>query len=56
MGKTLPFTRQELADMTGTTVESAIRTLSKWEKQGVIKSDRGHIDIKQPRTLEEAVA
>jgi len=42
--------------MTGTTVESAIRTLSRWEKQGVIRSDRGQIEVRQPQSLEECAA
>ena len=56
LGGELPFTRQELADMTGTTVESAIRTLSEWEKAGVIRSERGQIRIRQPEALEEMAA
>lgn len=54
-GRDLPFTRQELANMSDTTVESAIRTLSQWEKNGVIESARGSIHICRPQTLEEAV-
>ncbi|HTB21780.1 MAG TPA: Crp/Fnr family transcriptional regulator [bacterium] len=54
-GHDLPFTRQELANMSDTTVESAIRTLSQWEKNGVIESARGSIHVRRPRTLEEAV-
>jgi len=55
-GRDLPFTRQELADMSDTTVESAIRTLSRWEKSGVIESGRGSIHIHRPQALEEEVA
>jgi CRP-like cAMP-binding protein len=55
-GAKIPFTRQELANMTGTTVESAIRTLSDWEKHGVIESARGTIQVKHPAALEEACA
>lgn len=55
-GRDLPFTRQELADMSGTTVESAIRTLSQWEKSGVIESGRGSIHVRQPRALDEVSA
>lgn len=32
------LTRQDIADMTGTTVETAIRTLSRFRKQGVVSS------------------
>jgi CRP/FNR family transcriptional regulator len=52
----LPFTRQELAGMSGTTVETTIRTLSEWEKSGVIQSERGSITVKKMGELEEAMA
>ena len=55
-GRSLPFTRQELANMTGTTVESAIRTLSEWEKEGVIETHRGTITVRQPAALESLAA
>ena len=44
-GVTLPFhlTRQSLADMTGTTVETAIRILSRWLRDGVIDDDGGRL-------------
>lgn len=40
-GLTLPFhlTRQSLADMTGTTVETAIRVLSRWQREGLIREE-----------------
>lgn len=41
------FTRQEIADMVGTTLETSIRTMSKFEKLGLIKSTRKYIRIKQ---------
>lgn len=33
------FTRQELADLTGTTVETAIRILSRWGKQRLLRTE-----------------
>jgi CRP-like cAMP-binding protein len=44
-GVTLPFhlTRQSLADMTGTTVETAIRILGRWIRDGVLDEDRGRL-------------
>jgi CRP/FNR family transcriptional regulator, nitrogen oxide reductase regulator len=45
LGDTLPFTRQELSDMAGTTTETTIRILSQWKDQGVIRSVRGQIII-----------
>jgi CRP-like cAMP-binding protein len=32
----LPLTRQEIADLAGTTVETAIRTMSRWNREGVV--------------------
>jgi CRP/FNR family transcriptional regulator len=55
-GDQIPFTRQELANMAGTTVETTIRTLSAWEKEGVIRSERGSILVRDLEALEEACA
>jgi len=40
-----PITRQDLAEMTGTTVETAIRIMSKWKKEGHINTERNKIEI-----------
>ena len=45
------LTRQDLADMTGTTVETAIRVMSRFRKQGWITTQRGRVIIKQPEQL-----
>lgn len=45
MGDTLPFTRQEIADMTGTTTETAIRIISHLKERKIISSTRGKIII-----------
>jgi CRP-like cAMP-binding protein len=44
-GVTLPFhlTRQSLADMTGTTVETTIRIFSRWLKNGLLADDGGRL-------------
>jgi CRP-like cAMP-binding protein len=36
----LPLSRQELADLTGTTLETAIRVMSRWGKERVISTSR----------------
>ncbi|GBD95886.1 MAG TPA: Crp/Fnr family transcriptional regulator [Nitrospirae bacterium] len=41
-----PLTRQEISEMVGTTVETCIRTMSKFQKSGMIKSSNGRISIK----------
>lgn len=47
-----PLTRQELADLTGTTLYTVSRTLSKWQAQGILQSTRRQLLICQPRRLE----
>lgn len=57
-GLALPFplTRQSLADMTGTTVETAIRVMSRWLKDGLVIDDGGHLLIADPAALGEIAA
>ena len=52
-GVTLPFrlTRQSLADMTGTTVETAIRVVSRWLKQGIVEDVAGRLVIRDVDAL-----
>jgi len=45
LGPTLPFTRQEIANMAGTTTETAIRVTSQLKERGLIRSIRGKIII-----------
>ena len=49
----LPLTRQDIAEMTGTTVETAIRVMSRWKKQGIINTERGYIEIIDREELEK---
>ena len=51
-----PITRQDLAEMTGTTVETAIRIMSKWKKEGIVNTERGKIEILDPDYLEDLTA
>ena len=44
-GSSLPFTRQEIADMSGTTTETAIRVLGRLKAGGIISSTRGNVVI-----------
>lgn len=50
-----PLTRLDIAEMTGTTVETTIRVMSKWKKQGIINAERGYIEILKRRELEKLV-
>jgi CRP-like cAMP-binding protein len=40
-----PITRQNLSDMTGTTLHTVSRLMSAWEKGGLVKSSRRHIVV-----------
>jgi CRP/FNR family transcriptional regulator len=45
LGDTLPFTRQEIADMAGTTSETATRVIGRLREGDIIRSDRGEIVV-----------
>ncbi len=45
LGTTLPFTRQDIADMVGTTIETAIRVMSHLKDRGIIRPVRGKVII-----------
>jgi len=45
LGLTLPFTRQEVADMVGTTTETVIRVMGNLKDRGIIRSVRGKVII-----------
>ncbi len=47
----LPLTRQDLAEMTGTTLYTVSRLLTQWETQGLIIADRERIIIRFPHGL-----
>ncbi len=48
----LALTRQELADLTGTTVETSIRIMSRWGREGPVQSTEGGFLITDRRALE----
>jgi len=48
---TVLLSRQEIADMAGTVLETAIRTVSKFQKQGLVDTRDGHVVILQPHRL-----
>jgi CRP-like cAMP-binding protein len=45
------ITRQDLSEMTATTLHTISRLLSAWEKQGLVKSRRKHIVVSNPQRL-----
>jgi CRP-like cAMP-binding protein len=50
-GIELSFTRQDLAEMSGTTLFTASRVLSEWEKRGLVESGRERVVIRKPHAL-----
>ena len=50
-GDSIPLTRQEIAELAGTTVETAIRTISRFQQEGWVCSSRGKVQILQPDSL-----
>jgi len=47
----LPLSRQDIADLVGTTIETAIRVMSRWQKEGVVETDKKGFLIRDPRAL-----
>ncbi|HEX6898237.1 MAG TPA: Crp/Fnr family transcriptional regulator [Thermoanaerobaculia bacterium] len=48
-----PLSRQELAEMTGTTIYTVSRLLSQWEEEGVVEAGREKVTIRSLEKLEE---
>jgi len=54
-GNTLPYTKKQIGELSATTVETTIRTLSKFQKKKWISSSRGEIVIKDTPRLEALI-
>jgi CRP-like cAMP-binding protein len=50
-GIELSLSRQDIAEMTGTTLYTVSRLLSEWERQGIIETGRERISIINPHGL-----
>ena len=46
-----PISRQDIAQMTGTTLHTVSRILSSWEQRGLIESGRQRIVLREPHKL-----
>lgn len=46
-----PITRQDIAEMTGTTLHTVSRLLSSWEDQGIVRSGRQKVIVTDPHAL-----
>lgn len=51
-----PITRQELAELTGTTLFTVSRLVSAWESEGLLRTSRGAMTVVDPGALEETAA
>jgi CRP/FNR family transcriptional regulator len=52
----MPLSRQELADLTGTTIETAIRIMSRWGKEHVVATEREGFLVQDSVALEDLAA
>ncbi len=46
-----PISRQDIAEMTGTTLYTASRILSAWEQKGLVEGGRQRIVLRDPHGL-----
>ena len=47
------LSRQEIADLVGTTIETAIRVMSRWQKEGLVETERDGFLIRKIEALRE---
>jgi CRP-like cAMP-binding protein len=46
-----PISRQDIAEMTGTTLHTVSRLLTAWEERGLVKSGRQRVTVTEPHRL-----
>jgi CRP/FNR family transcriptional regulator, nitrogen oxide reductase regulator len=54
-GDSLPYTKRQIGELSATTVETTIRTLSNFQKKKWISSSRGQIFLKEKKKLESVL-
>jgi len=47
----LPLSRQEIADLLGTTLETAIRLMSRWQKEGLVLTEKSGFTVPDLKAL-----
>lgn len=52
----VPITQQDLAEYTGSAIETINRILKKWDQQGIIHLARMKIEVLQPNALKSLIA
>ena len=48
----MSLTRQELADFIGTTTETSIRIMSRWQKDGIVRTEKDGFVVANRKPLE----
>jgi CRP/FNR family transcriptional regulator len=51
----MALSRQDLADLTGTTIETCIRIMSRWGKEGLVRTDKDGFLVADRSALEKLV-
>jgi CRP/FNR family transcriptional regulator, nitrogen oxide reductase regulator len=51
----MALSRQDLADLTGTTIETCIRIMSRWSKEGLVRTDRSGFVLLDRTVLEKRI-
>ena len=54
-GDEIPFTKKEISELVGTTLETTFRTLSEFQEKGLVDSGRGKILIRKPGDLRSLI-
>jgi CRP-like cAMP-binding protein len=49
----MPLSRQEIADLIGTTLETAIRLMSRWQKEGIVATEKTGFTLPNVNHLRE---
>jgi CRP-like cAMP-binding protein len=52
----LALSRQDIADMVGTTIETAIRIMSRWSREAIVRTERASFVIENRALLERIVS
>jgi CRP/FNR family transcriptional regulator len=52
----MALSRQELADLTGTTIETCIRIMSRWGKDDIVRTEKDGFVLVDKAALEELAA
>jgi CRP/FNR family transcriptional regulator len=52
----MPLSRQELADLSGTTIETAIRIMSRWQREEVLLTQKDGFVVLNRDVLDEVSA